>query len=190
MHSTFTVVFDACVLYPALLRNVLLQLATTGLFRARWTHEIHDEWTRNLLKDKPDIPPTKLVQLRRTIDGTVLDCIVTGYEPLIDGLRLPDDGDRHVLAAAIHCNADIIITANVRHFPDETLVPLGVRAKHPDEFVLNLIDLAPSTVCRAVGQVRSRLRSPTLSVGDLLARISAQGLIGTAVRLRDFRPSL
>ena len=88
MHSTFTVVFDACVLYPALLRNVLLQLATTGLFRARWTEAIHDEWTRSLLRDKPDIAPERLAQLRHTINRAVLDCIVTGYEPLTAGLSL------------------------------------------------------------------------------------------------------
>ena len=71
MHGNFTVVFDACVLYPALLRNVLLQLATTELFRARWTEAIHDEWMRSLRDDKPDISADKIYSLRQMIDGSV-----------------------------------------------------------------------------------------------------------------------
>jgi hypothetical protein len=93
MHGNFTVVFDACVLYPALLRNVLLQLATTELFRARWTEAIHDEWTRSLQADKPDIKADKLAAYRQAMNDSVPDCVVTGYEPLMKGLALPDAND-------------------------------------------------------------------------------------------------
>ena len=167
MHGNFTVVFDACVLYPALLRNVLLQLATTELFRARWTEAIHDEWTRSLQADKPDISAAKLAAYRQAMNDSVPDCIVTGYEPLMKGLTLPDANDCHVLAAAIRC-----------------------RAEHPDEFVLHLIDLAPATVCVAMKTVRSRLRKPPHTAEELLERLAEHGLVGSASKLREFAQML
>ena len=190
MHGNFTVVFDACVLYPVLLRNVLLQLATTELFRARWTEAIHDEWMRSLRDDKPDISADKINSLRQMIDGSVPDCIVTGYEPLMKGLALPDANDCHVLAAAIRCRAEVIVTANLRDFPEDVLAPLGVRAEHPDEFVLHLIDLAPATVCVAIKAVRSRLRKPPHTADELLDRLAEHGLVGSASKLREFAQML
>ena len=103
MADTFTVVFDACVFYPASLRDLLMQLATTGRFRARWSHRIQDEWIAALLRSRPDLHPDALDRTRRLMNEHVLDCIVEGYEELIGGLTLPDPGDRHVLAAAIRC---------------------------------------------------------------------------------------
>jgi predicted nucleic acid-binding protein len=190
MHGNFTVVFDACVLYPALLRNVLLQLATTELFRARWTEAIHDEWTRSLQADKPDITADKLAAYRQAMNDSVPDCFVTGYEPLMKGLTLPDANDCHVLAAAIRCRAEVIVTANLRDFPDEVRAPLGVRAEHPDEFVLHLIDLAPAIVCVAMKMVRSRLRKPPYTAEELPDRLAEHGLVGSASKLREFAQML
>lgn len=190
MHSHFTVVFDACVLYPATLRNVLMQLATTGLFRARWTDAIHEEWTRNLLKDKPDIGQDKLEAMRRLMNESVPDCLVTGYEPLIEGLELPDADDRHVLAAAIRCHAAIVVTTNLKDFPDESLRPLGVRAQHPDEFILHVIDLDAAAVCHAVRTVRERLKKPAYNVAGLLELLQSQGLPVTVSKLREFEELL
>ena len=103
-----TVVYDSCVLYSNHLRDVLMQLALTELFRAKWTEHIHDEWTRNLLKNRPDIDPSKLKRLRQVMDLAVPDCLVTGFESIIPSLNLPDPGDQHVLAAAIIAKANII----------------------------------------------------------------------------------
>ena len=186
MHSRFTVVFDACVFYPATLRNVLLQLATTELFRARWTSEIHDEWTRSLLRDKPDIAPAKLERMREQMDRAVPDCLVTGYETLLDGIELPDANDRHVVAAAIRCHAAVIVTTNLKDFPDETLEQYGVTAQHPDEFITHLIDLDPGAVCHAVKTVRDRLKAPPFTAAKLLDLLQAQGLLEAATRLRGF----
>lgn len=190
MHGNFTVVFDACVLYPALLWNVLLQLATTELFRARWTRTIHDEWTRNLQADKPDIGPDKIASLLQAINDSAPDCVVTNYEPLIKGLALPDTNDCHVLAAAILCRVEVIVTANLRDFPEDVLAPLGVRAEHPDEFVLHLIDLAPATVCVAIKAVRGRLKKPPHTADELLDRLAEHGLVGSASKLREFAQML
>ncbi len=92
----FIVVLDACVLYPAPLRDLLLRLATTGLFSAKWSEQIHDEWTRNLIANRPKIEK-QVLKTRIMMDDAVPDALVTGYENLIDGLSLPDADDRMCL---------------------------------------------------------------------------------------------
>ena len=119
--ATFTVIYDANVLYPAPLRSVLMFLAQTDLFRARWTLDIHEEWIRNLLLKRPDLSQEKLEGLRDMMIDAIPDSLVTGYEPTIDGLILPDPDDRHVLAAALRANAEIIVTANLKDFPAESM---------------------------------------------------------------------
>src|SRR3954464_11109127 len=105
------------VLYPAPLRGLLMQLAVADLFQARWTDEIHDEWIRNVLSDRPDIRPESQARCRELMNRHVPDCLVVGYETLIPTLVLPDPDDRHVLAAAIHAQAEVIVTFNLRDFP-------------------------------------------------------------------------
>ena len=99
--TTYTVILDACVMYPAPLRSYLLYLAQTGLYRAKWTEQIHDEWTRNLLKKQPDIYEEKLQRTRELMNRHVPYCVVEGYEPFIAGIELPDQDDLHVVADAI-----------------------------------------------------------------------------------------
>ncbi len=91
----FTVVFDACVLYPAPLRDLLVQLALRDIFSARWTDAIHDEWISNLLESRPDLSREALERTRSLMNSHVRDSLVTGYEGLIPGLLLPDENDRH-----------------------------------------------------------------------------------------------
>jgi len=93
--ENFTVIYDACVLYPACLRDLLVRLTMTGLFRARWTDQIHDEWIGNLLKNRPDLSPERLERTRRKMNQYVRDSLISGYEPLIDAITLPDTKDRH-----------------------------------------------------------------------------------------------
>jgi hypothetical protein len=97
--SRFTILYDSCVLYPAPLRDLLMQLALTDLFRAKWTNMIHDEWIRSLLRNRPDLTQERLRRTRDLMNECVRDCIVEGFEPLIEALSLPDPDDRHVLAA-------------------------------------------------------------------------------------------
>ncbi|HVM79005.1 MAG TPA: PIN domain-containing protein, partial [Stellaceae bacterium] len=126
--ARFTVVYDACVLYPAPLRDLLLQLATANLFRAKWTGAIHDEWIRNLLAARPDLDPATLARTRELMDKAVPDSLVTGYEYLIPTIELPDPNDRHVVAAAIHARADAIVTSNLLDFPNGSLAPYNLEA--------------------------------------------------------------
>jgi len=184
--SNFTAVYDACVLYPAPLRDLLMELALCDIFRARWTSTIHDEWTRNVLINRPDLKPEQLQRTRDLMDRNVRDCLVTGYEPLIDAVTLPDPDDRHVLAAAIRAGADVIVTFNTKDFPAEALQPWGIEAQHPDDFLGFQFELAPQVVCEAARQVRMRLKNPPKSVADYLATLESQGLPQFVAALRPF----
>ena len=97
MSSNYTVVFDACVLYPAPLRSLLMYLALSGQFRARWSADIQDEWIRNLLVTRADLTRTQLEKVRDLMDLHVPGSLVTNYQPLIPSITLPDENDRHVV---------------------------------------------------------------------------------------------
>jgi len=98
-HSPFTAVYDACVLYPAPLRDLLVRLGLSGRFRARWSAQIHDEWQRNLLRNRPDLTAMQIERTSGLMDRAIPDALVCGHEHLVAGLDLPDQDDRHVLAA-------------------------------------------------------------------------------------------
>ena len=182
----FVVIYDACVLYPAPMRDFLIHLANTGLFAAKWTDRIHDEWIRNLLAKRPELAEN-LRRTRRLMDAAVPDCLVHGYEPLIAALDLPDPDDRHVLAAAIRAGAQLIITTNLKDFPPDALSAFGVEATHPDTFVEQQLDLHESAVVRVAKQHRASLKKPPKSAEDYLETLSAQGLVVTADRLKAFQ---
>lgn len=188
--ANFVAVYDACVLYPAPLRDLLLRLALADLYRARWTDHIHEEWIRSVLAQRPDLLPAQLGRTRNLMDRSVPDCLVTGYEGLIDTLSLPDPDDRHVLAAAIRSQAGVIVTYNLKDFPAEALIPYGVEAQHPDEFISHLFDLAPGAVCAAVRDQRSALKRPVRSVQELLDTFLALGLARSVSMLESMREVL
>src|SRR5450759_478719 len=121
---TFVVIYDANVLYPSTLRDVLIRLAQTGLVQAKWTETILDETFRSLHAKRPDLDETRLQRTRNLMNLAVRDAVVTNGEPLIGSLHLPDLDDRHVLAAAIRARAQIIVTFNLSDFPTEVL-PTG-----------------------------------------------------------------
>jgi hypothetical protein len=154
--SSYTALFDASVLYPATIRDILMQLAVADLFRAKWTADIHEEWMRSLLKDRPHFKRTDLERTRTLMDTAVRDCLVTGYQELIPSLTLPDSDDCHVLAAAITGRCDVIVTQNLKDFPEAALAPYGIEAQHPDEFLSNHLNLAPGVFCDAIRKVRAR----------------------------------
>lgn len=119
----FVAVYDANVLYPNILRDVLIRVAGAGLVQAKWTETILDETFRNLRANRPDLAPDALGRTRRLMKSAVRDCLVKGYEPLIDILELPDKDDRHVLAAAVRAKAQVIVTFNLKDFPRKPWLP-------------------------------------------------------------------
>lgn len=163
-----------------------MHLALTDLFRARWTDQIHDEWISSVLKARPDLTMEQLERTRSLMNAHVPDCLVTGYEDLIDGLTLPDPDDRHVLAAAIRGAASVIVTFNLDDFPPECLRKFGVEAQHPDEFVTHLIDLSPPAACAAAKRHRESLKNPPKDVDEYLYALANQRLPETVGRLRQF----
>ncbi len=168
MQTQFTVLLDSCVLYPAPLRDLLLQLASKGLFRGRWTKQIQDEWIRSLLKNRPDL---KEDQLKRTCDLmniSVLDCMIQGYEDLMPGISLPDPDDVHVLAAAVKAQAQIIVTTNIKDFPIETLQKFDIEAQHPDTFLRCQLDLNLPIFLSCIKTIRTRLKKPPATANQYL----------------------
>ncbi|MFN3648309.1 MAG: PIN domain-containing protein [Armatimonadota bacterium] len=181
----FTVLYDACVLYPAPLRDLLVRLAVTDLVRARWTDTIHEEWIRNVLEDRKDLTRAQLERTRQLMNANVRDCLITGFEDLIPALSLPDPNDRHVLAAAIRGRVEVIVTFNQSDFPPSVLTQYDIVAQHPDEFVVHLLDLAPSVVYGAIRRQRMGLKNPPLSAPELLLTLERQRLTQTVALLRD-----
>jgi len=184
------VLLDASVLYPALLRNILMHLALQDLFRAFWSERIQAEWTRSLMRDRPDLPTASIERTRRMMDENIDGANVSGYEHLIDTVTLPDADDRHVLAAAIHCRANVIVTANLRDFPSDTLLFHGIEAQHPDAFILGLFKAAPNEVIVALRELRQDLKNPPLTAADLLAAMGRQGLSASADTVAPFASAL
>ena len=184
MGSRYAVILDACVLYPAQLRDLLLSMATTDLFRARWTDQIHDEWIRNVVANGGS--PEKLARTRQMMNDALPDCLVTGYEHLIGGLKLPDPGDRHVLAAAIVGGVDAIVTTNLKHFPAEALAPYSLEPLHPDDFVMYQFDLNPPRYCEAIKAQCARLSKPPLTVDQFLESLERLQMPQTVARLKSF----
>jgi cytosine/adenosine deaminase-related metal-dependent hydrolase len=186
MSSHFTVIYDACVLYPAPLRDLLMHLALSDLYRARWSDMIHDEWTRNVLENRPDLTQDQLKHTCQQMNKHVRDCLVTGFEYLIPSVALPDSNDRHVVAAAIHSGANLIVTFNLKDFPADTLKPYNLAAQHPDDFIVDLLDLHPAAVLEAAANHRRSLKNPAKSIDEYLDTLLAQRLTQSVAILRQW----
>jgi len=171
-------------LYPTTLRSLLIDLSLLGVYQAHWTDELQNEWIRNLLIHRPDLDPAKLQRTRELMDRALDTARITGYEALIPTLQLPDRDDRHMLAAALHGGAELIVTQNLKDFPMEILDPLGVQAISPDRFIEDLLATHPESVLEALRRGRSRYRAPTVSAEELLAMLSRQGLAMTSQTLQ------
>ncbi len=182
----YTALLDACVLYPAPLRDLLISLAVAGIYRPRWTDSIHDEWIRNVAKSRPDLDRTRLEGTRALMERAVPDALIVGYESLMAGLTLPDPDDRHVLAAAITGRVDVIVTFNLKDFPPEVLDPFGIEVQDPDDFLAYQIDINEPAALSAVKEQRARLKNPPVAIDDFLSVLDRQRLPRTVERLRPF----
>jgi predicted nucleic acid-binding protein len=185
--TQLTALLDANVLYPAPIRDILMQLAVEDLFRAKWTADIHQEWIEALLRNEPHRDRAALERTRTLMDTSVRDALITGYEAMIACLELPDAEDRHVLAAAIVGRCDVIVTQNLHDFPPDSLKPYGIEIPHPDDFLASHLRLAPGKFCIAIRKVRARLKNPPYSVEDYLATLTPAGTGGDRRRTGTIR---
>lgn len=186
-HTPYPVVLDACVLYPSFLRDLLIRLGLTGLYQPKWSAIIEDEWQRNLLADRTDLTQEQVQRTATLMNKAVPDAMITGFEPLIDSIALPDVDDRHVVAAAVRSHAEIIVTLNLKDFPTPELDTFGIEALHPDDFIMDLFDLNCALVLSAVSTQRSNLRNPPMSVDDYFAALLRQGMAQTVKELNKYR---
>ena len=183
--AALVALYDACVLHAEPLRDFLVQLAMTDVVRAHWTEEIHREWQESVLRRRPDIDPAKVKRVRELMDLANPDGLVADYERLIDTLLLPDADDRHVLAAAVHCGASFIVTANLRDFPTSVTRPHGIIAIHPDDFLAMVSQLAPRDVIETARFCRARRRRPPSNPAEYVELLGLQGMTNTATFLSE-----
>jgi predicted nucleic acid-binding protein len=175
---------DACVLYPARVRDLLLSLAAADLFQPKWSELIQAEWITSVLANRPDLTGAQLEKTRDAMNQAFPDASVRGFERIVQGLVLPDPDDRHILATAIHAGADLIVTTNLKDFPPAAVIPYGIDAVHPDEFVDYLFDRDEDEAFAAVAKMRGRLKAPPMNSNDFVESIAKAGLPLVAARLR------
>jgi predicted nucleic acid-binding protein len=164
--APFVVVLDANVLFPFTLRDTLLRAAAAGLYEIRWSAEILDEMTRNLVENGV-MPQEKADRLRAIMVREFPEAQVTGYDDLV--AAMPNDPkDRHVAAAAVKAGAQVITTSNLRDFAE---LPKGIEAQSPDTFLCNLFDLAPDAFIDLLRDQADDLAKPPVSFEELLGRL-------------------
>jgi len=163
-----TVVLDACVLYPAPIRDLLLHMAAEDLYSPKWSKRIHKEWIRNLIANRPDLDKTNLYRTQKLMDDAFPEAVVRNFSGLEKKLSLPDPDDNHVLAVAVKSRASKIVTFNLKDFPAKKLSPHYVKAVHPDSFIVSLIQSDEEKVMRAFLNQVSNLKNPPLTLTQVL----------------------
>ena len=180
----FAVVLDTCVLYPAHLRDTLLRLAERGLYQALWSADIIEELRRNLVEN--GFGGEAVDHLCAEMRGAFPDAEVSGYLSLLDSMTC-DPKDRHVLAAAVRSNAAAVVTFNLDDFPDSSVDRYEIDVIHPDRFLLDLLDLAPSIVIAELEQQAAAHRRDPKTLSGLLDALGRAGVpsLGEEVRCRN-----
>jgi hypothetical protein len=185
----FVVLLDANVLYPFRKRDILLRFYHAGLFQARWSEDILAEWTHSLLSMRPELSTSINSQLA-AMREVFPEALVTGYESLVGGLTLPDPDDRHVLAAAIQCGAQHIVTDNLADFPKAALDHFSIEAIDADEFLSRTFDLYPVEALEILRTTRKSYKNPPFTPSEFVFDLTAKGLPKLASRLRPNRAIL
>jgi len=184
------VVYDACVIYSATLRDLLLNIARERIVRPHWSDEIHEEWIGGLLRKRPGLNRESLERTRRRMNIKFKNSLTKGHESIVPTLVLPDPKDRHVLAVAIHTQSSWIITLNLKDFPQTALQPYGIASLSPDDFVSRLFQEFPYFVLRAARKHRLSLKHPPKTVDEYLATLEKQGLSQTVAFLRKYEADI
>jgi len=177
------VIFDACILYPFHLRNIVVQIAVDRLVDARWTDEIHDEWIRNLAANVASIPVERLQITRHLMKDALPHAMVSAYQGHICAVTLPDPNDRHVVAAGIAGGASVILTWNLRDFPVRELKKHGLRRQTPDAFIVDLYDTVPDLTLASLANARRNLSNSRVSASGFVDILKNQKLTHLADRI-------
>ena len=154
----------------------MMWLVVKKVFQARWSKHIHEEWIRNVLENRPDLQVRDLQRTRDLMDAHAKDARVKRYMDLVPKLELPDANDCHVLAAAIRGKAKFIVTFNLKDFPNSHLQSYGIKALHPDEFLLLHCENQFVKVLSALQSQRLQLRQPPITAFELLETFKGQDL--------------
>ena len=160
-----TVLIDACVLYPTVLRELALGAANKGLFQPLWSERILEEWQRAAARNGPQDAGIASLEIE-AVTAIFPDASVTYSEETEERLKLPDENDRHVLAAAIDGGADELLTLNVKDFPTNILMAEGIMRRHPDEFLLELLNSHPNKMNLVLEEVLSRAQSHEIDTSN------------------------
>ena len=185
IHSVrFTSVLDTNIIHPIVIRDLLFWFAYYDLFTPKWSNHIFDEWI-NLMKSK-GASNQDIEKRLNNAQSAFPDALVENYESLIDGLTLPDMKDRHVLAAAIKTNANVIVTNNLKDFPKEYLATFGLSVKSADDFITDIIDLNQETAVKAFKEMVLHKRNPDLDEYEVLDTLRKNGLGESANYLHSF----
>lgn len=179
IHSVrFTCVLDTNVIYPIEIRDLLFWFAFYDLYTPKWSKHIFDEWV-HVMKRK-GVNSKEIKKRVDNVQRAFPDAMVENYEVLIDSLKLPDTKDRHVLAAAIKTNANIIVTNNLKDFPKVYLSTFGLSAKSADDFITDTIDLNPKQAVMAFRKLVQNKTKPDLDEFEVLDRYRNIGLNDSA----------
>jgi predicted nucleic acid-binding protein len=174
--ARYAALLDACVLVPIALADTLLRIAERELYRPLWSDRILEEAKSAILEVHQEIEPELIDRRFAGMNGAFEDALVTGWEPFEATVVLPDADDRHVVAAAMRGRADAIITANVRDYPTAVLEMIGIEALHPDDFLLDQLDLAPRIVLEVLREQAAHAHKPALAAVDLIVQLARAGV--------------
>lgn len=181
---------DACVLYPAPIRDILMELAINDILQLKWSSRVLNEWINNLLKNRPDLSRAQLEKTTAAMNTALLDCLVENYETLEAELTLPDGNDRHVLAAAIISRSKLIVTANVKDFPNEYLSTFNIKACHPDDLLLSLAKKNKERFGVSVKSSYQKLKKPPQTLDQFIITLKYKcQLIKTATFIEQNKSS-
>lgn len=179
IHSVrFTAVLDTNVIYPVYSRDLLFWFAHYDLYTPKWSKHIFDEWKQ--VMQRKGINEDEAIKRANKADLAFPDALVRNYGAITPLLKLKDEKDRHVLAAAIKTNADIIVTNNIKHFPEDYLQTFGLSAKTADDFLTDIIDLNTEQAVAAFKEMVLYKKNPPLDEYEVLDRLRKLGLKDTA----------
>jgi len=184
--ARFTAVLDANVLYPVVLRDYLLWLAVYELYTPKWSNRLLDEFAEIFNRVNLNISPSQVKKQIDLMNTVCPNALVEKYESLMDTIELPDENDRHVVAAAIKCNANVIVTNNLKDFPKEFLIGFDLTAIGPDNFIADIIDLDPKLCREAFREMVLSKTKPPYDELDYLEIFRRNGLEQSASELSRF----